>query len=63
MNYFDKAGQPQIDRRCAPRVSAHWRIGEGSVSTEELLAWQLGPVHSHWYGSPATRRPQRESRG
>ena len=63
MNYFDNAGQPQIDRRRGLRASTRWRIGDASVTTEELVAWQLGPERYQLHGSRAARQPQHDTRG
>ena len=45
MNCIEKTHQlhsvPSLYRERPP---ARWRIGNGSVSTDELRAWQLGPA-------------------
>lgn len=42
----------QQQHAAASRIAAtpaRWRVGTGSVSTEELQAWQLGPARTdHW---------------
>ena len=44
MSHFEKVvdTRPQVPGR--PRARYRWRIGKATVSTEELEAWQLGPV-------------------
>jgi hypothetical protein len=40
-----KLSSPYRDRRARARPQYCWRIGDASVSIEELQAWQLGPAH------------------
>ena len=46
--------------RAHPRGStpSRWRIGNGSVSTEELQAWQLGPARIERWLAPPSRAKQ-----
>ena len=55
MNCLTKQHQ-QRNARAHARSSTptRWRIGNASVSTEELQAWQLGPAHvERWLERPA----------
>jgi hypothetical protein len=45
MKRQDKLSPPRRDRRAHARPQYCWRIGNATVSTEELQAWQLGPAH------------------
>ena len=53
----DKQHQQRIahDRGSTP---ARWRIGNASVSTEELQAWQLGPASIERWLVPPSRAKQ-----
>jgi hypothetical protein len=45
MKMIGKSNPPRIERRAHPRRPSHWRIGDATVSTHELQAWQLGPAN------------------
>jgi hypothetical protein len=45
MKIIVKSSEPQIERRAHPRRPSQWRIGDATVSTDELQAWQLGPAN------------------
>jgi len=59
MNSMDKRHQQRIARAHArDSIPFSWRIGNTSVSAEELQAWQLGPAHiERWLEPPSGRTP------
>jgi hypothetical protein len=66
MNLFDKlreSNRPSTRPTVQERGPSRWRIGNASVSTEELQAWQLGPLESAPYTSYAAPKPQWHRRG
>ena len=44
MSYFEKVVATRRQAPGRPRARYRWRVGKASVTTEELEAWQLGPV-------------------
>ena len=55
----DKQHQQRTARAPARRsTTARWRIGNASVSTEELQAWQLGPACIERWLEPPSRAKQ-----
>ena len=59
MKCIDKARQSHSVRaRLHVRKPARWRVGNASVSTEELQAWQLGPTRTDTWLVAHERRSQ-----
>jgi hypothetical protein len=58
MNCLTRQHQQRNVRALARRATpSRWRIGNASVSTEELQAWQLGPARiERWLDMPARPR-------
>ena len=58
MNRTEKHHQQHIAAAWAGSSPARWRIGNASVSTEELRAWQLGPARvDAWLAIESLTRP------
>lgn len=44
MSHFEKVVAKRPQGTGQPRARNRWRVGKARVTTEELEAWQLGPV-------------------
>jgi hypothetical protein len=62
MNIINRRHRQRSTRGHAHASSSkRWRVGNASVSTVELQAWQLGPAQiEHWL---ATEAPERRAQG